>query len=89
MARQNTGLGFGGKPGIADSLGGFFFTIDSVNAAPTPYQVEGFKDLQAKFRERMEEVNRFLTDNLGKLNDTLRRDNAPVIVAIKPIEVPR
>jgi hypothetical protein len=88
LARQDTGLGFSGKPGIADSLGGFFFSIDSVNAAPTPYQAEGFKELQTKFGERMEEVNRFITEKVAQLNDTLRRNNAPTVVAVKPIELP-
>jgi photosystem II stability/assembly factor-like uncharacterized protein len=89
LSRQDTGLGFAGRPGIADSLGGFFFSIDSVNAAPTPYQREGFADLQAKFRRRMEEVNRFISESVPKLNDDLRRNNAPVVVAGKPIELPR
>ncbi|MEN3331550.1 MAG: hypothetical protein V7641_915 [Blastocatellia bacterium] len=89
LARQDTGLGFSGNAGIADSLGGFFFSIDSVNAAPTPYQAEGFKELQAKFRERMEEVNRFISDKVAQLNETLRRNNAPTVVAVKPIELPR
>jgi len=89
LSRQDTGLGVGGKPGIADSIGGFFFSIDRVNAAPTPYQREAFTDLQTKFRERMEEVIRFINESLPKLNDTLRRNNAPVVVVGKPIELPR
>jgi hypothetical protein len=89
LARQDTGLGFGGRPGIADQVNGAFFTIDAVNAAPTPYQVEGLRDLQVKFRERMQEVNRFISEDVARLNETLRRNNAPTVVAIKPIEMPR
>jgi len=89
LARQGTELGLGGKPGIADSLGDFFSSIDSVNAAPTPYQAEAFKELQTKFRERMEEVNRFITGSVAQLNETLRRNNAPTVVAVRPIELPR
>ena len=74
---------------VADQLGGFFSSIDSVNAAPTVYQRDAFTDLQAKFRERMEEVNRYLSDAVAQLNETLRRNNAPPVVAIKPVELPR
>jgi hypothetical protein len=37
----------------------------------------------------MEEVNRFITDNVAQLNETMRRNNAPTVVAVKPIELPR
>ena len=60
-----------------------------INAAPTPYQVEGYKDLQAKFHQHMEEVNRFITEDVARLNETLRRNNAPTVVGIKPIEMTR
>ncbi|HEY9231631.1 MAG TPA: hypothetical protein VIS78_05775, partial [Blastocatellia bacterium] len=90
LARQDAGgLGFGGRSGVADQLGGFFSSIDSVNAAPTVYQRDAFTDLQTKFRERMEEVNRYLSDAVAQLNETLRRNNAPPVVAIKPVELPR
>jgi hypothetical protein len=89
LARQDTGLGFGGKPGIADSLGGYFFSIDSVNAAPTPYQREAFNELTVKFNAYLDVVNRFINEAVPRLNETLRRNNAPPIVAIKPIQMPR
>src|SRR5581483_4696254 len=90
LARQeSSGLGFGGRSGVADQIGGFFGSIDSVNAAPTVYQREAFTDLQTKFRQAMEEINRYLGDGVAQLNETLRRNNAPPVVGIKPVDVPR
>jgi photosystem II stability/assembly factor-like uncharacterized protein len=89
LTRPEAGLGFGGKAEIADKLGNFFFMVDGVNAAPTPYQVAYFDELQKTFRERMDDVNKFVNQTIPQLNETLRRANAPTVVAGKPIEVPR
>ena len=88
LSRQEGGLGFGGQSGIGDSLGSLFYAIDGVNAAPTPYIAEAFRGLQAKFKERLEEVNRFVTQTVPQVNETLRKNNAPQIVTGKPIELP-
>ncbi|HKY05137.1 MAG TPA: hypothetical protein VJQ56_09610, partial [Blastocatellia bacterium] len=90
LARRRTPtLGFGGGSELADRLGGLFFTIDGVNAAPTGPQREEFAVLQSEFNEKMAEVNRFLNQTVPQLNETLRRHNAPTVIAGKPIELPR
>ena len=89
LARSEAGLGFGGRAEIADKLGNFFSMVDGVNAAPTPYQVAYFDELQKTFREKMDDMNKFVSQTIPQLNETLRKANAPIVVAGKPIEVPR
>lgn len=79
----------GGGSKLSEKLGGLFFDIDGVNAAPTPAQREYFAELQTEFPQRLAEVNKFISDAVPKMNETLRRFNAPVIIAGKPIEPPR
>jgi len=89
FTRSEAGLGLGGKAEIADKLGTFFFMIDGVNAAPTSYQTAFFDELQKTFRSRIEDANKFVSQTVPQLNETLRKANAPVVVAGKPIDVPR
>ena len=89
FTRSEAGLGFGGKAEIAEKLGNFFFMIDGVNAAPTPYQTAFFDELQKTFRSRIDDANKFVSQTVPQLNETLRKANAPVVVPGKPIEVPR
>jgi len=59
------------------------------NAAPTRPQRDYFVEVLADFQQKLGEVNRFVNDSVPKLNDTLRRHNAPTVVAGKAIELPR
>jgi photosystem II stability/assembly factor-like uncharacterized protein len=80
---------FGGvpsRPQLIDKLGGLFFTIDAVNAAPTPAQQTYFTELQTEFHQRLEEVNRFITQTVPQMNETLKHYNAPQLVPGKPID---
>jgi hypothetical protein len=70
-------------------VGSLFSTVDGVNAAPTGPQREFFAELQGEFAERMSEAHKFLTETVSKLNETLRRHNAPTVAAGKEIEVHR
>ncbi|HLG15575.1 MAG TPA: hypothetical protein VJH03_13905 [Blastocatellia bacterium] len=86
---QDSGLGIGGRSRLAETIGGLFFAIDGVNAAPTRPQRDYFVEVLADFQQKLGEVNRFVNDSVPKLNDTLRRHNAPTVVAGKAIELPR
>jgi predicted transglutaminase-like cysteine proteinase len=89
LARPQGEGGIGGGSKLSEKLGTLFFEIDGVNAAPTPAQKESFAELQTEFQQRLNEVNRFVNETVPKMNDTLRRFNAPTIIAGKPIELPR
>jgi hypothetical protein len=89
LTRPQGGLGFGGKSEIADTLGGYFFMIDGVNAGPTPYQTAALAELQPKLRQKVDEVNRYINQTLPQLNEALKKNNAPVVVAGKPIDMPK
>jgi len=83
------GLGYNpGRAQLSDEVGGLFFTIDATNAAPTPAQREYFSTLQTRFRTQATEANKFITQAVPKLNETLRRYDAPTILVGKPIEIP-
>jgi hypothetical protein len=89
LSRPEGGLGFSGRAQLLDRTGGLFFAIDGVNAAPTPAQSRLFDEVRAEFQKKMEEVNRFITQSVPQMNETLRRQNLPQLIAGKPIEVPR
>ncbi|HLL13475.1 MAG TPA: hypothetical protein VK388_00210 [Pyrinomonadaceae bacterium] len=83
------GLGYNpGRAQLIDEIGGLFFTLDATNAAPTPAQREYYGVLQTRFRTTLAEANQFFTQSVPKLNETLRRFDAPTVMIGKPIEVP-
>jgi hypothetical protein len=77
------------SPKLVQRLGSLFGAVDGVNAAPTSPQKDYYKELEAEFRQRVGEVNRFIGDSVPKLNDVLRKQNMPTVVAGKPIDLPR
>jgi photosystem II stability/assembly factor-like uncharacterized protein len=88
LARPQDGQGgLSGGARLADRLSGLFGDLNDANAAPTQAQREYFNQLQADFEKRLPEINRFISESVPKMNETLRRLGAPVLVAGKPIEV--
>jgi len=86
---QEEGLGYNpGRAQLGDEVGGLFFTIDATNAAPTQAQREYYGVLQTRFRATLAEANKFFTQSVPKLNETLRRFDAPTVMVGKPIEIP-
>ena len=88
IARPADAPGFGGGARLSEKIGGLFFTVEGVNASPTPSQREYFGELQAEFPKKVDEVNKFLTQTVPQMNETLRRHNAPTLVAGKPVDKP-
>jgi len=86
LASPQEGLGYRGRSQLAEKIGGLFFSIDGVHAAPTSALTDFFAEVQIEFRERMAEVNRFLEQTVPALNESLRRHDAPTILAGKKIE---
>jgi hypothetical protein len=83
---EGGGLGFSGRAQRSERLGNLFFSIEGANAAPTPAQRVFFDELQAEFRQKLDEANRFLRDSVAQTNETLRKHNAPQLIPGKPIE---
>jgi hypothetical protein len=79
-------LGLPGGLHVLEKLGGLFGTIDSFNGAPTSGQREYFRELEPEFRDRMNELNRFISDTIPQWNDKLRAWNAPTLTTRKPVE---
>ncbi|MCA1814883.1 MAG: glycosyl hydrolase [Acidobacteria bacterium] len=86
LARPEGGFGFSGRTQLIDRLGGLFFTIDGANAAPTRSQETYYGELQTEFKQKLDEVNRFITQTVPQMNETLRRFNAPQLIPGKPID---
>ncbi|MEW6213516.1 MAG: hypothetical protein AB1631_34795, partial [Acidobacteriota bacterium] len=82
-------LGFGGSPRISDKLVNLFFTIEGVNAAPTPAQKENFDEIAAEVPQRINEVNKFVSETVAQMNEALKKAGLPVLIAGKAIEMPR
>jgi hypothetical protein len=89
LARKDEpSLGLGGSPRLSDNLGNLFFTIEGVNAAPTAAQRENFDELAAEVPLRISEVNRFITESVSRINEALKKQGLPALIAGKPIEMP-
>lgn len=86
---QQEGLGYRGASQLSEKLSSLFSSIQGVNAAPTFAQKEFYDELQPEFQAKMPEVNKFLNEQMPKLNETLRKNNAPIVVVGKAIEMPR
>jgi photosystem II stability/assembly factor-like uncharacterized protein len=85
LVRRSEGLGLAGKSQVADAVGDLFFRLDG-NAAPSPYQVQYFQEIQPTFRERLAEANRFISDTVPQWNEKLRNWNLPTLTTRKPVE---
>ncbi len=88
LTSPQEGLGFRGRSQLIEKLNSLFSSIDGVNAAPTPAQKEFYAEVQTEFRAKMEEVNKFLNQAVPKLNEALRKQGAPTVLAGKSIELP-
>ncbi|HZI88426.1 MAG TPA: hypothetical protein VFD48_16455, partial [Pyrinomonadaceae bacterium] len=86
LARRTEGLGLGGRSRVADQVGGLFFAIDGVNAAPTPYQRRYFDEIQPEYRLQMNEANKFIRETVPAWNEKLRQWNAPTLTTRQPVE---
>jgi len=85
-APQDT-LGINGRAKLADQIGGLFFTVDGSDAVPTPAMNEAFDELQSKIRPEIEKINKFITQTIPQLNEALKKNNAPVVIAGKAVDV--
>jgi hypothetical protein len=72
-------------PQLVERLGNLFGRIDRTNAAPTIYQQEYFKELQAEFAEKMTVFNNFVEGVVPKLNETLAKHKVPTIMSGKTV----
>jgi photosystem II stability/assembly factor-like uncharacterized protein len=79
-------LGLPGGSRVLDKLGGLFGTIDNFNGAPTSGQREYFRELEPEFRDRMNELNKFISDTIPQWNDKLRSWSAPTLTTRKAVE---
>jgi photosystem II stability/assembly factor-like uncharacterized protein len=74
-------------PQLIERLGALLGSIDRVNAAPTIYQQEYFKELQAEFTEKITAFNTFVDDAVPKLNETLAKHKVSTIMPGKAVAV--
>jgi hypothetical protein len=88
-APSQEGLGYRGSSQLSEKLASLFSSVQGVNAAPTPAQKEFFDELQQEFQSKIPEVNRFLNEQMPKLNETLRKNNASTVIVGRAIETPR
>jgi photosystem II stability/assembly factor-like uncharacterized protein len=79
-APQQEGLGYRGASQLSEKLSSLFSSVQGVNAAPTSAQKEFFDELQQEFQTKMPEVNKFLNEEMPKLNETLRKNNASTVI---------
>ena len=87
LARRQEGLGIGtAQSQVTNKIGDLFFAVDGTNAAPTPYQLQYFKEIEPEFRERMAEANRFIKDTIPQWNDKLRAWNVPTLTTRNPVD---
>jgi photosystem II stability/assembly factor-like uncharacterized protein len=83
-SESGEGLGYRGSSQLSEKLSSLFYSIQGVNAAPTPAQREFFDELQPEYQARVAEANKFISEGTSKLNETLRRYGAPTVFVNKP-----
>lgn len=74
------GLGYRGSSRIAEKLSGLFASIQGVNAAPTPAQIEAFAELQPEVATALADAEKVINERLKKLNELLRKNDAPTLI---------
>lgn len=70
----------GGKLLISDKLSLLFSTIQGVNTAPTKAQKEFFAEIQPEFQTQIAESEKFIREQLPKVNDPLKKHNVPTVI---------
>lgn len=69
-------------PRLSEKLAGLFNGIDGVNAAPTVYQLDVLKELEAEFTQGLDAA-KALVAQLPQWNDALRQANLPQLLLRK------
>jgi photosystem II stability/assembly factor-like uncharacterized protein len=82
---EDGGLRASGK--LADMIGGLYFAVNNANAAPNQAQKDAFLEFQNEFKRKMPEVTKFINEDTAKLNEVLRKANAPTVLVGKGIEM--
>jgi hypothetical protein len=84
LASPREGLGYRGRPMIADRISSLFSSIDGANAAPTAAMREYFAVIDKEYAGRMDEFGQFLGSEVSRMNESLRKNNAPILVPGTP-----
>ena len=85
FAQRTEGLGLPGKAQVSNYIGELFFALDT-NFAPTRGQRQYFDEIQPMYRDRMDEVNRFIRETVPQWNEKLRGWGAPTLTTRQPLE---
>ncbi len=72
--------GRGGVSRISEKLSSLFGTIQGVNAAPTQAQREYFDEIQPEFQTGIAAAEKYIREQLPKVNDPLKKHNAPTVI---------
>jgi hypothetical protein len=80
VAPRADGLGYRGSSQIVDQLSSLYFSIQGVNAGPTPAQKEYLSELQPRATAVVSEAEKLINERIPKLNELLRQHNGPIIV---------
>jgi photosystem II stability/assembly factor-like uncharacterized protein len=81
------GLGYRGSAQLAEKLTSLMFGILGPNAAPTQAQKDYFNELEAEYKTKIDEVSKFISEQMPKLNESLRKADAPTIIIGKQTEM--
>lgn len=74
---------------LTDQIGGLYSAVNDGNNAPTAAMREQFNLLQTQLPPKIADINRFITDDTAKLNQTLQKAGLPIIVLGKAIDAPK
>ena len=74
---------------LTDQIGGLFGAVSGGNSAPTAAMREQFNLLQTQLPAKISEINRFISEDTARLNQTLQKAGLPILVVGKPFEQPK
>ena len=72
---------------LTDQVGGLYYRVSDGNSAPTAAMREQFNLLKSLMPAKIGEINKFITEDTARLNQTLQKNNLPFIVLGKPFEM--
>ena len=74
---------------LTDQVGRLYYSVSGGNAAPTQAMREQYNLLKSLMPAKFGEINRFISEDTARLNQTLQKNNLPFIVLGKPFELQR
>ncbi len=73
-------------PKVVENIGGLFWSLNFINAAPTGPQLEHLSELRTESQRAIDEIRTLVTESVGGLNTKLREAGFPEVAILGTTE---